>query len=132
MNIGLVGPTIAGVNADAFPEELLDGRDEGASLREGQITKGDVRRQEAACQRRRIVRFRGRDLLRGELPSPIVVGPGRLRDAVGGQRSIRPCGSAIPVKLSPVAVPCWRSVVASGSAFVLAAEIELPWSGGGA
>ena len=122
MNVGLVGPTITGVDADVFPEELLDGREEGASLRQGQVTEGDVRRLEAACQGRRVVRFRRRYLLRGELPSPIVIGPGCLRDAVGGQRSIRPCGSPITVKFGPVAVPCWRSIVASGRPSVLASQ----------
>lgn len=108
-DVRLGGAPVAGVDADALAEELLDRRHE--LVGQVQAVEGEVCRRRAAVQRAGVERARRRHLLGCELALPEGVGLGRLRDSVGGEVRVRPGDSTVAILLGPVAVPSRGPVV---------------------
>lgn len=103
---------VARVQAEAFAEQLLDDRGEGAGFGERQVAEGVVGRREAACQWRDVVRLWSGDASRSERVGPEAVGDESLLDARWCQMGVGPGDGAVAIQQRPVAVPCGRSVVA--------------------
>jgi hypothetical protein len=112
LDVALAAAVVAGVDADALAEELLD---QGSELRgivgQVQAVEGVVGGLEGAGQRGGEVVVWGVDVLLVDLLLPEVVGDERLVDAVGGQGSVVPGGGAVAVELGPVALDAGRFMV---------------------
>lgn len=104
VDLRLGGAAVAGVDADALAEELLDGGLEGARARQVQAGKGDVGSLQASLEGRAVVGLEVRQLLLLEARLVVGVGLVCLDKAVGGQLRIRPDGSAVAILLAPVAL----------------------------
>lgn len=94
LDVGLAAAVVAGVDADALAEKLLDQRLEGGSaVGQVQAVEGVVGGLEGAGQWGDVVVVWSVDALLVDLLLPEVVGDEGLVDAVGGQGGIVPgCG----------------------------------------
>lgn len=101
VDLSLGGAAVAGVDADALTEKLLDGGLEG--VRQLQAAKGELGRLEASSERRAVVRLKVGETV-GEARLEVGIGLCGLRNAVVGQLGVRPGSGAVAILLSPVAL----------------------------
>lgn len=94
LDVSLAVSAVASVGGDAFAEEFFDGGHEWVVVRKLQVREGDVGGTEATSHRRRVVRLRVRNMLRGDPLLPVGVGDLGLLDPVLCEVSVGPdCGT---------------------------------------
>lgn len=103
-DVRLVGAVVARVDADALAERLLDDGQEAVRAREGQVGKRLARGDDAAGQRRRVVRLKVGHAVLLEARLKVGVGLVGLLQAGVGQERIFPVRGAVAGLLGPVAL----------------------------
>lgn len=101
VDLSLGGAAVAGVDADALTEKLLDGGLEGVGVRKLLVGKGELGRLDASSERRAVVRLKVGETV-GEAGLEVGVGLCGLRNTVVGQLGISPGSGAVAILLSPV------------------------------
>lgn len=104
VDVGFRATVVAGVDADAFPEQFFDGWDERVVRRQLQARERQVGRLQTPGQRRCVVRLRVRDLLDRDLMGPEVVGDQGLGNAVVVEVGVIPGVGGVAVDFGPVAL----------------------------